>query len=75
MSGAKTVVENIDLAILDKIHYAITTKEANRQIYFNFRALEDGELNLDMQFWRLFYIDQLFDFTEQKNMNSQLPPD
>lgn len=64
MNGAKTVVENIDLAILDKIHYAITTKEVNRQIYFNFRALEDGEFNLDNLFWRMFYIDQFFDFTE-----------
>ena len=61
MSGAKTVVGNIDSEILDKIHLAITTKEANRQIYFNFRALEDSELNLDMQFWRLFYVDGLFD--------------
>ena len=60
MSGAKTIVENIDLKILDKIHLAITEKEANRQIYFNFRALEDGEFNLDMQFWRLFYVDRLF---------------
>lgn len=59
MSGA-TTAQDIDLAILDKIHYAITTKEANRQIYFNFRTLESGEFNLDMQFWRLFYVDRLF---------------
>jgi predicted DNA-binding transcriptional regulator YafY len=60
MSGA-TIVQNIDNKILDKIHLAITEKEANRKIYFNFRSLEDSELNLDMQFWRLFYVDGLFD--------------
>lgn len=63
MSGA-TTVQNIDNKILDTTHLAITEKEANRQIYFQFRSLEDSELNLDMQFWRMFYIDRLLDFTE-----------
>jgi hypothetical protein len=58
MSGAK-IVQDIELAILDKIHYAITTKEANRQIYFDFRGLEDREENLDLIFWRLLFLDSL----------------
>lgn len=63
MSGA-TIVQNIDNKILDKIHLAITEKEADRQIYFNFRALEDSELNLDMQFWRLFYLEDFLNYIE-----------
>ncbi len=63
MSGATTVL-NIDNKILDKIHLAITEKEANRQIYFQFRSLEDAELNLDMQFWRLFYLEDFLNYIE-----------
>ena len=66
MSGAKTVEEIFSWIILESAHNAITNKASSDNIYFNFRALEDAELNLDNIFWRMFYIDQLFDFDEQK---------
>jgi hypothetical protein len=60
MSGAKQAEEIFSWIILEGAHNAITTKVANDNIYFRFRALEDSELNLDFIFWSFFFIEDDF---------------
>ena len=60
MSGAKTTEEIFSWIILEGAHNAITNQSLNKYSYYNFRAVEDFESNLDMLFWNLFYVDRLF---------------